>query len=255
MKYLITGARGFIGRNLVAELDARGISYATSDSSLFHYNTDTIVHLSAMTDVRQSVAAPEKVYSNNVEGMMEVLEYARHHGMKVIFASSINAQDASNPYLASKASCEALCESYRVAYGLDISILRFSNVYGPYSEYKTSVIPKFIMSVFNKQLFQVYGDGEQTRDFIHVQDVVLSILNASQPLEFISTGFSVSINYILEWLKQYSMEAGLKPVISRVSEVPGEIRDVLAKSSIKPTIPLITGLSLTFDYFKDQIYK
>jgi len=80
-----------------------------------------------------------------------------------------------SPYGASKLSCEGYCSAFHASYGLKTVVLRFSNVYGPYCLHKQSVIAKFIKDGISKGELTVYGDGTQTRDFIHVDDLCQAI--------------------------------------------------------------------------------
>jgi UDP-glucose 4-epimerase len=118
-------------------------------------------------------------------GTFNVLEAARTNGSeRFVFASSnaavgeqslpINEEMACqplSPYGAGKLSGEALCSAYFHSYGLNTVSLRFANVYGPYSEHKTSVVAKFIRRVKDGKPLEIYGDGRQTRDFIHAHDI------------------------------------------------------------------------------------
>ena len=176
MEYLVTGSKGFIGRNLVRYFADQRIPFFTD---LDEWIADTLIHLSAMTNVRESVKYPDDTFDRNSESTFDRLRHAyRRDFKKFIFTSSIGAANPLNPYLASKACGEAYCKAFKESYGLDTKILRLSNVYGPRSEYKNSVIPKFIKAAIAGEPFFIYGDGDQTRDFIYVDDVVNVILNA-----------------------------------------------------------------------------
>jgi len=144
-----------------------------------------IVHLAAHTRVVESLENPQESFDVNVMGTFNALEAARKSGAeKFVFASSnaavgeqalpINEEMACqplSPYGAGKLYGEAICSAYFRSYGLNTVSLRFANVYGPYSEHKTSVVAKFIRCVKDGLSLEIYGDGKQTRDFIHVQDI------------------------------------------------------------------------------------
>jgi UDP-glucose 4-epimerase len=155
--------------------------------------TDVIVHLAASTGVDQSVQDPRKDCETNVIGTLNYLEAARHNKVKrFIFASSgapVGECDPPiheevvphpvSPYGASKLAGEAYCSAYFRTYGIDTVALRFGNVYGPLSSHKNSVVAKFIRQAIDGEILEIYGDGNQTRDFIYVDDLVRAIRSAA----------------------------------------------------------------------------
>jgi UDP-glucose 4-epimerase len=153
---------------------------------------DVIVHLAASTGVDQSVKNPRQDCLVNVIGTWNYLEAARVNRIKrFIFASSgapvgeceppIDEEIVPHPvspYGASKLAGEAYCSAYFRTFGLETVVLRFGNVYGPGSRNKNSVVAKFIKQALNGEALEIYGDGNQTRDFIHVDDLVRAIRSA-----------------------------------------------------------------------------
>ena len=113
-----------------------------------------------------------------------------------------------SPYAASKASCELFLESFYESYGLDYTILRYFNVFGPRqninSEY-ASVIPNFIFSLLNNKQPEIYGDGTQTRDFIYVGDIVKANISSAKAdfngIVNVASGKSITINALFEMIK------------------------------------------------------
>ena len=150
---------------------------------------DAIVHLAAHTRVIESLENPKENFTVNSIGTFNILEVARKNKIKkFIFASSnaavgeqkppINEKMVPkpiSPYGASKLHGEALCSAYFHSYGLKTVSLRFANVYGPYSDHKTSVVAKFIRRAKKGKSLEIYGDGNQTRDFIHASDIAQAI--------------------------------------------------------------------------------
>lgn len=151
---------------------------------------DGIVHLAAHTNVIDSIQDPLMDYAINVGGTLNLLMAAREHNVpRFVFASS-NAPIGENtppideekparplaPYGASKLSGEGYCSAFHGSYGLGTVVLRFANVYGPRSTHKGSVVAKFIKDALNSGKLTIYGDGKQTRDFIHVDDLARAIL-------------------------------------------------------------------------------
>jgi UDP-glucose 4-epimerase len=150
---------------------------------------DAVVHLAAHTRVLESLENPKNNININTKGTFNVLEAARKNKVdKFIFASSNAAVGEQippinekmipkplSPYGASKLFGEALCSAYYNSYGIKTAALRFANAYGPYSEHKTSVIAKFIKRLRKGKSLEIYGDGNQTRDFIHASDIAQAI--------------------------------------------------------------------------------
>ncbi len=148
-----------------------------------------IVHLAANTGVGPSVEQPVFDCEQNVLGTLNVLEAARHNGIKrFVFASSgapageveppIHEEIVPkpvSPYGASKLAGEGYCSAYYRTFEIDTVALRFGNVYGPGSGHKSSVIAKFINRALDQLPLEIYGDGSQTRDFIYIDDLVAAI--------------------------------------------------------------------------------
>lgn len=144
-----------------------------------------IVHLAAQTGVPGSLADPRTDCDVNVIGTLNMLEAARAFKIpRFLFASSNaplgrQSPPASedkvprpiSPYGASKLAGEAYCLAYHGSWGLRTVVLRFANLYGPFSAHKTSVVAAFFNDISAKGQITIQGDGEQTRDFIHVDDV------------------------------------------------------------------------------------
>jgi UDP-glucose 4-epimerase len=183
---------------------------------------DTVVHLAAHTRVVESMADPALNFEVNAVGTMNVLRACREAGVgKMIFASTGGAilgekeppvheemvPHPLSPYGASKLAGEAYCWAYCGSYGLNTVALRFSNVYGPYSYQKGSAVAQFFKNLIQRQPIVIYGDGEQTRDFVYVDDLVEAILLADQaqtPGEAfqIASGRETSIRTLVETMQR-----------------------------------------------------
>ncbi len=154
---------------------------------------DIVVHLAANTGVPKSVENPRLDMESNVIGTFNMLEAARMTGIKrFVFASSgapageveppIHEElppHPVSPYGASKLAGEGYCSAYFRTFGLETVALRFSNVYGPGSTHKTSVVAKFIKQALNGETLEIYGDGSQTRDFIFIDDLINALVLAA----------------------------------------------------------------------------
>ena len=151
---------------------------------------DAVIHLAALASVPASFNDPIGTYEVNFMGTQNVLEAAHQNKVKrVTFASSSavygdtqtfpiteeNPDNPLSPYGVSKLLGEKLCRFYNTAFGLSVVIFRFFNVYGPrqnpFSEY-SAVIPKFLSIIKDGGTPTIFGDGEQTRDFIYISDLV-----------------------------------------------------------------------------------
>jgi UDP-glucose 4-epimerase len=208
--------------------------------------TDTLIHLAAHTRVPESLKDPKANFDSNSLGMLNVLEAARRNRVnRFIFASSNAAVGEQrcpvsesvlarpvSPYGAAKLYGEALCCAYYHSYGLRTVALRFSNAYGPYSEHKRSVIANFINRIKEDKPLEIYGDGNQTRDFIHARDISRAIYLSAYSRSAgsarwggifqIATGIETSINDLTGIFS--GLTSGKKRVIFKKAR-PGDIKN------------------------------
>lgn len=154
---------------------------------------DVVVHLAANTGVGPSVEDPWGDCEANVIGTLNYLEACREHGIgRFVFASSGApigeaqpplheelAPHPASPYGASKLAGEGYCSAYAASFGVEAVALRFGNVYGPGSTHKSSAVAKFIRQALVGETIEIYGDGQQTRDFIYIDDLIGAIVKAS----------------------------------------------------------------------------
>jgi len=155
---------------------------------------DIIVHLAANTGVGPSVSNPHTDMEHNVIGTFNMLEGARRHNVrKFIFASSgapvgevsppIHEEIAPkpvSPYGARKLAGEGYCSAFYRTYNLKTVALRFGNVYGPGSSHKDSVVAQFIKLTLAGKTLEIFGDGDQTRDYIYTDDLLEAIKCAAE---------------------------------------------------------------------------
>jgi UDP-glucose 4-epimerase len=150
---------------------------------------DAVVHLAARAGIPDSVADPIGTFEANVADTVALLDAARLAGAeRFVFASS-NAAAGDHPppadeghlphplspYGASKLAGEAYCQAYAATYGMAATALRFSNAYGPYSLHKKSVVAAWLRAALAGEPITINGDGEQTRDFVHVDDLAAAV--------------------------------------------------------------------------------
>ena len=211
MKTLVTGGVGFIGTNLIKRLlkDGHEVSSIDNYSTGFkeneqkgckYYNLDladedylynlpeeydVIYHMAALARIQPSIDNPHPALKNNFLSTLNILEYARTRNIRVVYAgsSSIHHGIYESPYAWSKFSGEDLCKLFGNIYRMESSICRFYNVYGDYQikegTYAT-VLGIFQNQYENKKPLSIVGDGEQRRDFTHVEDIVDGIIRSSE---------------------------------------------------------------------------
>ena len=268
---LITGNRSDAAR---AELDV--IEGDIRDASALSRATagmDYVVHLAAHTNVVASVSDPSRDISVNVNGTLNALIAARDAGVAGFVFASSNAPlgdieppsredvlpSPISPYGASKLSGEALCSAFSGSYGLPTTVLRFSNVYGPFSYHKGSVVATFMKSTIEGVGLTIYGDGNQTRDFVFVDDLCHGITVALQSNQHggifhLGSGVATPINQLAKRI--IDMFPDRTVPISYAPERPGEIQHnysdiskARAQLDFTPSHTLDSGLAATRDWF------
>lgn len=174
------------------------------------HGVDGVVHLAALVGVGASVNDPGLTFDVNVQGSLNVLaEAVKKRVKRFVYASSAAVYGEENPvplkenclpkpvspYGVSKAATETHCEAYARNHGLETFSLRFFNVYGPGQEFNpySGVIMRFLGNALNHRPLVVYGNGEQARDFVHVDDAVRAIIGALEKGESAGESFNVCI--------------------------------------------------------------
>jgi UDP-glucose 4-epimerase len=235
---------------------------------------DGVVHLAAVTSVLRSVQRPELTYQTNVAGTHRVLEGAREVGVKSLVFASTNAVTGPmldpaitelsslrplTPYGATKAAAEMLMSAYTAAYGLRCTALRLTNVYGPGMQAKDSIVARLMRAIRLGNGFEVYGDGLQVRDYVHVADVVSAMLialtnaNWSGPI-VIGAGTSLSVLEVIDEVRRVS---GADVPVTHGPARPGEMPAVIVDPSRahaagwSPQFDFTTGVTGVWDEWKD----
>ncbi len=230
-KALVTGGAGFIGTNLIKQLSALGVEivsiddYSTGSKSneidgVTYINTDIeeiinikesgfdiCFHLAAQSRVQPSFDNPEDSIRVNVLGTTKVMEWAIKNNVKVIYAgsSSKHHDPSDSPYAMTKFLGEEICKLYKKSYNVKVEVARFYNVYGPFEpldEKFGNVIGIWQVKVQKRIPLPIVGDGNQKRDFTHVDDIVDGLIKISNTdithddAWEIGTGINYSINQL-----------------------------------------------------------
>ena len=243
------------------------------------FRPEVINHHAAQINVRKSVADPVFDARENILGTLTLLEAARKEGVrKVIFASSGGAGYGEqedfpadeehplrpvSPYGVAKVAVELYLHFYRVQYGLAYTALRYANVYGPRQDPhgEAGVVAIFSERLLRGQTAIVNGDGEQTRDYVYVGDLVranLAALARGDGLGInIGTGIETNVNTLFRKLRDL---AGSRQEEIHGPAMPGEqsrsvIGNALAFNELGwyPETSLDDGLALTLAYFRDKV--
>lgn len=238
---------------------------------------EVIFHLAAMISVPDSIADPVKANWINVHGTVNVLIAAKQNKAKVVFASSCAVYGDTpvipvsekelpcplSPYGLNKLTAEQYLQLFNHLYGLPYAALRFFNVFGPKQDPQSpyaAVIPLFIQKLLKDEHPSIFGDGEQTRDFVFVQNIVDALLLAATTNKNgvfnIGSGEQVSINQLVKELNDL-LKKKLEP--EYLAERPGDIKHsradiTLAKQELgfTPRVRFSEGLQETLSWFWKQ---
>lgn len=236
-----------------------------------------VFHQAALASVPRSIKNPLATHRANIEGTLKILLHARDLGVKrVIFAGSSSVYGNSevlpkvetmkpqplSPYAVSKLAGESYCQVFTSAYNLETVTLRYFNVFGPRqdaaSEY-AAVIPKFIDALKNHRSISIFGDGEQTRDFNYIDNVVSANLLAAEAPDVagqvinIAGASRITLNQLWEYLQEFiGVQVPAQYAPARVGDVRHSLADItLARRYLKyePSVDVRTGLQKTVAWF------
>lgn len=242
MKILITGALGFVGKTLAKRLladghtvigldnyeigkpsdEVEGVKYLPWDIEQIEYlkgdNIELCFHLAALSRIQPSFENPTETFRVNTRGTEAVCEWARNYGIKLIYAGSSSQwhDPFQSPYALYKKLGEDVCKLYKKVYKSDFEIVRFYNVYGEgeITEGKwAAVIGKWRDCVKNGRPIEIVGDGEQRRDFTHIDDIIDAMIKIGFSDEKhkdaweLGTGFNYSLNEVADmFIEKFGVE-------------------------------------------------
>ncbi|WP_296866311.1 NAD-dependent epimerase/dehydratase family protein [uncultured Methanobrevibacter sp.] len=210
-------------------------------------DVDYVFHLAAMASVPLSIENPSECIENNMDATIKLINACKNNNVKkIIFSSSSSVYgDNTNiplkeseyplpksPYAASKASGELFLKTYYEAYGLNYISLRYFNVFGPKQDKNSqyaAVIPNFITALLEGEQPIIYGDGEQTRDFIYIRDVVNANIKAAESdyngIINVASGKKTTINELYKIISE-TLGSDIEP--KYLPERKGDIKHSLA---------------------------
>jgi UDP-glucose 4-epimerase len=268
--------QSFIDKINFVEGDIRDLDTVTKAVQ----DVDYVIHQAALPSVPKSVELPIESNEHNINGTLNVLYAAKESGVKrVVYAASSSAygdQPQSpkvetmrpmpmSPYAVNKLTGEYYCAAFEKVYGLETVALRYFNVFGPRQDptsFYSAVIPKFISALLKNEAPTIFGDGEQSRDFTYIDNVVSANLlackakGAGGQVCNVACGESYTLNGLLSNLQEI-MGTTIDPVYDkpRIGDVKDSLADINKAKSIlgyKVLVDFKAGLKKTVDWFSNQ---
>ncbi|MBF0233691.1 MAG: NAD-dependent epimerase/dehydratase family protein [Desulfamplus sp.] len=241
-------------------------------------DTKSVIHLAADTRVMDSIENPSYNFDVNVNGTLTLLSAMEKLGVKRIINASTGGAIAgdieppvhesiipcpASPYGASKLAVEGYLSAFSGSYGFSTTSLRFSNIYGPHSRHKSSVIASFMKSILERKELVIYGDGKQTRDYVYVDDIshgiYLALKNNIRGVFQLGSGIPTSLNTLIDKIRK-TVGDDFKFSVRYDDYRKGEVRHTwsdIAKANkllkYQPEMSLDKGLEMTWEWYK-KIY-
>lgn len=238
---------------------------------------DYVFHLAAMVSVPESMADPEKCHRINAEGTRQVLAAAAEAGVKKLCFSSTSAiygdnpespkresmnPEPKSPYAESKLAGEKICGEFASSGKLATACMRYFNVFGPRQDPGSAyaaAVPIFVSKAVSNAPLTIFGDGEQTRDFIYVKDIVAANVFMAESdntsVYNVAYGKKITINDLAEMIIDIT---GSSSEIIHAEERPGDVKhsmaaiDKLLETGFSPTSDFDTGMEKTVQFFQNK---
>ncbi len=262
--YLVTGGCGFIGVNLVSRLAGRGARVRILDNLSLGKREDVAplgIDL-RVGDIRDMAAFLRACHDAGVKKVIFASTGGAILGEQVPPVHEGMVPRPVSPYGASKLVGEAYCSAFCGSFGLNTVALRFSNVYGPFSYHKGSVVAQFFRNLIQEEPLVIYGDGQQTRDFLYVDDLVDAVLLADKsetPGEVfqIASGRETSLKDLLAAMKRVlpAVKFDVRYEPARAGEILrnyASIEKARRLLGYNPSKKLDDGLRDTWSWFVSQ---
>ncbi len=282
---LITGSSGFIGSNFIEYFLKKNIKFFGVDKNKNPYfkfksfkkinlnnknsvlklfkkiRPKIIIHLAADSGLNYCHLNKESSFRNNVISTFNLLEACREFNCKnFLFASSMAVENYElfpSFYGLTKKTGENLMKTYRSNYKIKTSVLRFSNIYGPYSLHKKSAIHKMISSKIKSSFFKIHGTGKQERDFLYVKDLVIEVLKIYKRKNFnklykLRSNQRYDINSIFKFINKLP---GKKIKSKNIKPPQGYDVSYKIKKSSKLTNKICLSLYETLNWYKENLIK
>ncbi len=241
---------------------------------LFNENKiEKVFNLAGRAGVRASLSQPFEYFDTNTVGTLNLLDLCREHSINTFVTASTSSVYSNvetpfnenqkvdmpiSPYAASKRSAELMAYTYAFQYGMNISALRFFTVYGPYGRPDMSVL-RFIRWIDEGKAIQLYGTGEQARDFTYVDDIVDGIIKSSKQknaFQVYNLGGGNNPISMLSLIAEIENQLGKKAKIDHLEKhnadvdvTWADISKAESELSWKPKTELLEGLKATIDWY------